>query len=69
MIMPFVSLDSIDLAAWNVGSGRAGCMMVDAHNTMIERRMYDIPTLSSMRREGDSIAMLDVLPALISTIK
>ena len=69
MKVPFVPLDSIDLAAWNVGRGACGRMMVDAYNVTIERRKYDIPTLSMMRREGDATNALEVLDVLISTIK
>lgn len=67
--MMFVPLESIELAAWNVQRAACNRMMITAHNTTIERRIYDIPSLSKMRREGDASKLLEVADILISTIK
>ncbi len=63
MTVPFVPIESMELAAWNVQRGACATCVVVAHNTTVERRMWDIPSLSNGQRSTD------VLDALISTIK
>ncbi len=67
-VVPFISLDTMELAAWNVQRGSTNRFMVTAHNVSIERRIMDIPTLSRLRREGDALDMLDVSIDLVATI-